>query len=156
MAFSINFTNKPNEYLDDDPSVASAIGRIIAGELDEEFVSSLYEWNEADYRSQWMGSLQRFLNGSDRAVLITFFVNSKESANLQWWALYRGEEGVVHVQNHLPWYENFTREFSIAEAESFLGDRITADEEGHSISEWDVPIRDIESFVNSQSALRSD
>ena len=93
--------------------------------------------------------MRRFIAGSDRAVLITNYVNSKESANLEWWALYRGEGGVVHVQNHLPWYENFDLEFSVSEAERFLQDRITVNEEGNSLSEWDVRFADVESFVST-------
>jgi hypothetical protein len=147
MGFSIQFTGGPDEYLDDDPSVPSAIGRITAGELDEEFASGLYEWDKETYESQWLDSLKRFVNGAGKAVLITWYVNPKESTNLQWWALYRAEGGIVHVQNHLPWYDNLGREFSVDEASSFLDERITISEEGLSISEWHVPIRDIEAFL---------
>ncbi len=147
MTFSIQFTGEPDEYLDDDPSVPSAIGRITAGTLDENFASSLYEWNKATYESQWLDSLKRFANGANKAVLITWYVNPKKSPNLQWWALYRGEGGVVHIQNHLPWYENFGREFSVAEASIFLNDRVTMSDDGHAISEWHVPISDIDVFL---------
>jgi len=147
MTFTIQFTGEPDEHLDDDPSVSSAIGRIIAGELNEKFVSSLYEWRKEAYESQWLDSLQRFAGGADRAVLITWYVNPKESSNLQWWALYRGEGGVVYVQNHLRWYKNFGREFSVVEASGFLDDRGTVDEDGLAISEWSVSIGDIETFI---------
>jgi hypothetical protein len=149
VAFSISFTGAPNQFLHDDPNIPSAIGQIVAGELKEEFVSSLYEWTKEDYIGQWTSSLRRFIAGADRAVLITNYVNSKESANLEWWALYRGEGGVVHVQNHLPWYENFDLEFSVSEAERFLQDRITVNEDGNSLSEWDVRFADVESFVST-------
>ena len=148
MAFSIGFTGAPNQFLHDDPKIPSAIGQIVAGDLNEEFVSSLYEWTKEDYFDQWTSSLRLFLAGADKATLITFYVNSKESSNLEWWALYRGEGGIVHVQNHLPWYENFDREFSVSEAESFLQDRVTVNEDGNRLLEWDVPIADIESFMN--------
>lgn len=148
MAFSIGFTGAPNQFLDDDPSIPSAIGQIVIGEFKEEFVSSLYEWTKEDYVAQWTSSLRRFLAGADRAVLITFYVNSKESSNLEWWALYRGEGGVVHVQNHLPWHDNFDREFSVSQAESFLHDRMTVNDDGQSLSEWDVPLADIETLVS--------
>jgi hypothetical protein len=82
MAFAICFKNEQNQYLDDDPMVPSAIGRIVAGQLDEEFVSSLYEWSKEAYQSQWLNSLERFLAGDQKAVLITWYVNPKESSNL--------------------------------------------------------------------------
>jgi hypothetical protein len=86
MAFRIGFTDEPDEYLDDDPTVPSAVGLITIGEFSENFVSSLYEWNKEAYESQWLQSLGRFLNGDEKAVLITWYVSQKESSNLQWWA----------------------------------------------------------------------
>ena len=146
MAFAICFKNVPDQYLDDDPTVQSAIGRIVAGELDEEFVSSLYEWSKETYQSQWLHSLERFLGGEKKAALITWYVNPKESPNLQWWALYRGEADTVHVQNHLPWYSNFNREFAASEASSFLQDRMTLNEDGIALSEWNVSLQEIKDF----------
>ena len=147
MSFSIHFTDDPVEYHSDDPSIPSAVGLIRIGEFEENFVSTLYEWTKEQYESQWRNSLTRFVNGADRAVLITWYVNAKESSNLQWWALYRGEAGVVHVQNHLPWYSNLDREFAVAEASHFLQNRITLNEDGNALSEWNVPIDDVELFL---------
>lgn len=147
MAFEVRFTNAPNEFLDDDPTIPSAIGVIRAGTLEENFVSTLYEWNKEDYEAHWVRSLRHLLAGADRAVLITWYINSKLSFNLQWWALYRDDAGVVHIQNHLPSYSNFDQEFLVDDASRFLHDRITVSEEGKCVSEWDVPLADIEAFV---------
>jgi hypothetical protein len=147
VAFEIGFTDDPNEFLDDDPATPSAIGLFRAGSFEENFASSLYEWNKEDYEAQWLASLKQLLQGSDRAVLITFYVNPRESSNIHWWALYRGQTNMVHVQNHMPWYRDFDREFSVRDAASFLHDRTTTSEEGHRISEWDVPLADIKAFV---------
>ena len=155
MAFK-GFTDEPDEYLDDDPTVPSAIGLITIGEFNENFVSSLYEWNKKAYESQWLQSLGRFLNGDKKAVLITWYVNPKESSNLQWWALYRGEAETVHVQNHLPLYDNFDREFSVAEATSFLRSRMTENEDGNAISEWDVPLGEVQLFFEELKVQRND
>ena len=156
MAFKVGFTDEPDEYLDDDPTVPSAIGLITIGEFNENFVSSLYEWNKKAYESQWLQSLGRFLNGDKKAVLITWYVNPKESSNLQWWALYRGEAETVHVQNHLPLYDNFDREFSVAEATSFLRSRMTENEDGNAISEWDVPLGEVQLFFEELKVQRND
>jgi hypothetical protein len=146
MAFEMFFTGDPNEFLDDDPNIPSAIGLIRLGSFEENFVSSLYEWKTEDYEAHWLSSLRRLLAGSDRAVLINWYVNPTESSNLQWWALYRGDAEIIHVQNHMPWYSDFTGEFSVADASSFLHDRITISE-GSKISEWDVPLSDVEAFA---------
>ena len=147
MAFMICFTDEPDEYPGDDPTIPAAVGRIVAGKLDENFLSNLYEWNKRAYQSQWLRSLERFLDGEEKAVLITWYVNRRESSNLEWWALYRGKAGIVHVQNHLPWYDNLGPLFSVEQASSFLQDRITVNEDGDSLSEWDVPFEDVEHFV---------
>jgi hypothetical protein len=120
MPFSICFTGVQDEYLGDDPTVPYAVGRIVAGELYENFVSNLYEWSKDDYEKQWLHSLEKFIMGDRKVVLITHYVNPAESANLQWWALYRGQGDVVYVQNHLPWYDQLSRDFSVADASAFL------------------------------------
>ena len=143
MSFLICFTDEPDEYPGDDTTIPAAVGRIVAGELDEHFLSTLYEWDKRAYQSQWLSSLERFLGGDEKAVLITWYVNRTESTNLQWWALYRGQAGVVHVQNHLPFYDNLDSQFCVDQASSFLKDRITVDEDGNAVSEWDVPLIEI-------------
>src|SRR4029077_17316641 len=104
MSFSISFTGEPDQYLGDDPSVPYALGRIVAGGLDEGFASTLYEWSKGDYEAQWLRSLERLITGDMKVVLTTHYVNPAESPNLEWWALYRGEDDAVYVQNHMPWY----------------------------------------------------
>ena len=143
----ICFTDEPNEYPGDDPTIPAAVGRIVAGKLDENFLSNLYEWDKRAYQSQWLSSLQRFLAGDEKAVLMTWYVNRKVSSNLEWWALYRGEAGTVHVQNHLPWYDNLDPLFCVDQASSFLQDRIVVNEDGNYLSEWHVPLDEIELFV---------
>ena len=143
----ICFTDAPDEYPGDDPTIPAAVGRIMAGKLDETFLSNLYEWDKRAYQSQWLNSLERFLAGDEKAVLITWYVNRKESSNLEWWALYRGQAGTVHVQNHLPWYDNLGPHFCVEQASSFLQDRIIVDDDGNHLSEWDVPLNEIQVFV---------
>jgi hypothetical protein len=96
MSFSIYFRGEPDQYLGDDPSVPFAMGRIVAGELDERFASTLYEWSKRDYEAQWLRSLQRLVNGDTKVALITQYLNPAESSNLEWWALYRDEDDVVY------------------------------------------------------------
>ena len=81
MSFSICFTGEPDQHLGDDPNVPYALGRIVAGALDEGFASILYEWNKRDYEAQWMRSLRRLIAGDKKVVLITHYVNPTESSN---------------------------------------------------------------------------
>ena len=148
MSFSICFTGEPDQYLGDDPNVPYAMGRIVAGELDEGFASTLYEWGKRDYEAQWLHSLERIVAGDMKVTLITQYVNPAESSNLEWWALYRGEHDLVYAQNHLRFYDQLGGDFSVVDANRFLQERITANEDGKRISEWEVPFTDIKLFVD--------
>jgi hypothetical protein len=148
MAFSICFTGEPDEYLGDDPNTPYAIGRIVAGELDENFASTLYDWKKCDYEAQWLHSLERLIAGEQKVALITSYVNPGDSSNLVWWALYRGQGDLVHVQNHLRLYDQLGDGFSVATASAFLDERITVDEDGNRISEWCVSLAEIKLFVD--------
>jgi hypothetical protein len=53
-----------------------------------------------------------------------------------------------YVQNHLRFYDQLGSNFSIADANRFLADRITMNEEGNRISEWTVPFAEIAQFVD--------
>ena len=148
MSFSISFTGEPDQYLGDDPSVPFAMGRIVAGGLDEGFASTLYEWSKRDYEVQWLRSLERFINGDKKTVLITQYLEPAESSNLEWWALYRGDDDLVYVQNQLRFCDQLGKGFTVAEANKFLGERITVNEDGNRISEWEVPFSEIRLFVD--------
>ena len=156
MSFSIFFTGEPDQHLGDDPNVPYALGRIVAGALDEGFASTLYEWNKRDYEAQWMHSLRRLIAGDKKVALITHYVNPAESSNLEWWALYRGEDDVVHVQNQLRFYDQLGSNFSVADANGFLAERTTADEEGNRVSEWEVSFADIKLFVDGIKQQKCD
>lgn len=54
--------------------------------------------------------------GSTKVALITQYVNPSDSSNLEWWALYRGEDDMVYVQNHLRFYDRLGSDFSVADA----------------------------------------
>jgi CdiI N-terminal domain len=140
----IRFRDGPNTYTDEDSTWA--IGRIVAGDLDEEVHADLHDWDKATYESQWLQALKGLQRGDPKAVLITRYVSEEESDNLEWWALYRDGD-TVHVQNHLPRYESFDRKFSVTEPSSFLHDRRVIDQNGNTISEWDVSLREVEFFV---------
>jgi hypothetical protein len=50
MAFEISFTADPNEFLDDDQTLPSALGLIRLGTFEEKFASSLCEWKKETTR----------------------------------------------------------------------------------------------------------
>ena len=149
MAFAIKFTDDPLEYLGDDATVPSAVGRIVLGDWQEEFVSSLYEWDQDAYRTQWLSALQALLSGERAAALITEYLSPDVSSHLVWWKLYRGSADTVYVQNQLLFYDGAGRGFSVTDAASYLGQRRTHGEDGDAISEWQVSLQEIASFLEN-------
>ena len=148
MAFIIDFTDDPDEYPGEDQSVPAAVGLLVLGNWHESFLSTLGEWNRQTYRSQWMQSLERFIKGASKEVLITEYLSPGVASHLVWWALFRGEGDRVYVQNHIVFYDRLDRGFVVEEASSFLADRKTVDEEGNTLSEWQVSLREVEFFFH--------
>jgi hypothetical protein len=106
------------------------------------------------HEAQWLQSLERFINGDKKTVLITQYLNPTQPSNLEWWALYRGDDDVVYVQNQLRFCDQLAEGFTVAEANKFLGERITVNEEGNRISEWEVPFSEIRLFVDKMRQQR--
>lgn len=148
MSFSIAFLDRPLEYLDDDPSVPSAIGLLTIGDFREEFAASLYEWNKEDYESQWRDAIRTLLRGRNRAALIVSYTNPKVSSHLVWWPMYVVGE-TVFFQNHLLLFDQLTAPYSIENPYLSLRDRKTINEDGVCISEWSFELSEIENFGQS-------
>jgi len=147
MAFAIGFEDAPLEHPYDDASIPAARGRIVLGDWAEEFLANLGEWTPEEYRNQWRRSIQSLLEGQRKAVLITTFSSPKIASHIEWWALYRvGEE--VFAQNQLLFFEDIGGKFDTNRAVEYLRERRTENNEGVSISEWNVSVSDLEAFAS--------
>jgi hypothetical protein len=150
MSFSIGFLDEPTSYPYDDPATPQARGVLILGEADEYFGSSLYQWSKKDYEAQWRQAVKVLLDGKDRAALITEYVGPEAATHLEWWPMYVvGNE--VFIQNHLLFYDQLAEPFWIEKQFSFLCDRTVTNEEGKKISEWVVPMPEVEEFARALS-----
>lgn len=123
------------------------MGLLTIGDYREGFAACLYRWNKKDYESQWREATRNLLEGRDRAALIVEYVGH-EAWKLEWWPMYRVGE-TVFLQNHLLFFDQLARPFSIDDPYSSLKDRETVDEDGNRISEWSVNFSEIESFARS-------
>jgi hypothetical protein len=146
MTFSIRFMDVPPEYPYDDGTTRAARGLIVLGDWREEFLASLGDWTEAEYRQQWARSIQTLLEGNSKAVLIATFSRPTIASHLEWWALYREGENIF-VQNQLLFYDQVEGEFDPKHAVEFLRERRTSNEEGLAISEWAVSMNDLRAFA---------
>ena len=149
MSFSISFADEPLIYEDDDPTVPAAVGRLVIGDWEEIFVSTLYHWNKTQYEAQWHHAIRSLLDGSAKAALIVEYLG-EDAGRLWWWPMYRVGD-TVHLQQQILFFDQLKEPFSIGNAFSSLRDRLTISEEGHAFSEWSVPVSEIAKFADIHS-----
>lgn len=148
MAFSIRFEKKPLCYPYDDEITPAASGLLVLGVGRETFLASLFQWRAQDYERQWAQAIAALLKGKKKAALITTYGSPEVATHLEWWPMYL-VGNTVYFQNQLLFYHQLPRRFSIESSFSFLGDRNTVNEEGKKISEWRVPLTEVEAFAES-------
>ncbi len=147
MAFSIAFLDEPLILEDDNPTIPSAVGRLVIGDWEEEFVSSLFRWSKEDYQDQWLLAIKSLLNGNDKVALITEYLGP-EGGRLWWWPVYRIEE-TAYFQEQILFFDQLGEPFSMERAFSFVKDRQTTSGDGDSISEWSVNLSEIKEFART-------
>jgi hypothetical protein len=150
MAFSINLLPEP--VLDVDPGVTASYGEIEIGSFRERFVASLMYWRANDYKSHWDKALERIVYQSDTSCLITSIVDPSVASHLFWWPMYRVND-VIYIQNQILFFEHRSSPFNERECFSYVSGHRTLDEDGSRISEWSVPVEDIESFLRSDKRV---
>jgi CdiI N-terminal domain len=150
--FSIGFTDEPLEYPYDDTNIPAAPGRLVLGKSTEEFLANLSQWSKSDYESHWTRELKSLLEGNPKVALVVSYDDPKTASNMEIWRVYRDGEW-AHFQNQLPWYSALPHPFEVSKLSQYIQDREVVTAEGNRISEWDVAIRDIESFLRSSNAL---
>jgi hypothetical protein len=148
--FSIGFTNESVEFPYDDPSIPAAPGRLLLGNSTEEFLANLSLWSKSDYESHWTRELKVLVEGKSKVALVVSYDDPKASSNMEIWRVYRDGEW-AHFQNQLPWYGDLPHDFDVSKMSQYVQDRVVTTAEGNLISEWDVAIRDIESFLRSST-----
>jgi len=149
MSFSISFVDEPLVYVFDDPTTPAAVGRVVIGEWDERFISSLYQWRKEDYEAQWLHAIKSLLSGNEKAALIVEYLGA-EANHLRWWPMYK-VKGAVYLQEQILFFDKLKEPFLLERAFSFVGDRKTISEDGQKISEWIVDLTEIEEFARLTS-----
>jgi hypothetical protein len=146
LAFSISFLDEPVVYEEDDPTAA---GRLLIGDWEEVFVSSLFLWRKEDYEAQWLNAIRSLLNGKDKAALIVEYLGP-EAGRLWWWPIYRVED-TIYFREQILFFDRLEEPFSIERAFSFVKDREITSENGNKISEWSVTLTEVRDFANAHS-----
>ena len=149
--FSLAFTDEPLEYPYDDTNIPAAPGGLVLGKSTEEFLASLSVWAKSDYESHWTRELKTLLEGNPKVALVVSYYGNLAS-NMEIWNVYRDGE-LVHFQNQILWCSTLPPAFEVSKLSQYISDRAVVNAEGNRISEWDVPIQDIELFLRRSNAL---
>jgi hypothetical protein len=109
-------------------------GELTLGEHQEEFLSSLDAWQEADYERHWRDAVTRLVFHEDTSRLVT----SVDARRVTWFALRReGDDVVVRAERG-----------TLDPADPF-GPAVG---EGHhlpTVFEWTVPVADVRRFLEA-------
>ncbi|MEO7086494.1 MAG: hypothetical protein ABI442_18840 [Gemmatimonadaceae bacterium] len=145
MTFSIELL--PGEIVDPDTGSQSQYGEITLGSFQERFIALVGYWSAQRYASHWRDALMRVVEGEATSCLITSLHDPADSHLLFWWPLYRIGD-VVQVQNSILLFEQLSAPFDPDNPFRFVPARTTVSEEGQPISEWEVPVSDIKTFLD--------
>ena len=150
--FSIGFTDEPLEYPYDDTGVPAAPGRLVLEKSMEEFLANLHLWGKSDYESHWTRELKTLLDGNPKVALVVSYNDPHPDSNMEIWRAYRDGE-LVHFQNQILWYSTLPQLFEVQKISQYIQDRAVVTPEGNRISEWDVPIQEIELFLKQSGKI---
>lgn len=124
-------------------------GRIIIGGFQEGFLASTAFWSERRYEDQWKEGLIRIIDGRETSCLLTSVAAPSEAAGVIWWILYREGERVF-VQNGLLAFDEMDVMFDQDSPYEHVPPREQINEDGHRVSEWEIPLSAIRDFVGEQ------
>jgi CdiI N-terminal domain len=146
--FRIGFTSEPLAKMD--PNEDGCVGLLVLGEHEERFATHFGTWSEQQYVNQWRSALNRALDGKP-AALITDMQTPAQSSHLVWWPMWRINEGVV-FHNQLFFFAKHKVQGTRVDLEllyGFIRERRSRNDKGTPLSEWTVPVSDIEKFVTN-------
>ena len=139
MSFSIKLQNsKENKSKE-------CFGTIAIDDFQETFVIPLDYWGIGDYKQHWKKSLERTLRRED-SCLITSSYDPQKANFIVWWLLYNHKDELI-IRNHLLFLNTLLQSFTPDNPYSFIPKYESENEDGDKISEWIVPMKDIEMFL---------
>lgn len=108
----------------------------------EEFALPVSYWSRYDYVENWKRMVAHGV-GSQASTAIVTSMRDPENMNFIFlWAFYFGGEN-VYIQNKILFMDEVEGVFDPSRMNSYLGKRITHNEDGVCISEWVVNLGDV-------------
>lgn len=146
MSFSIDFVPVA-EY---EPVVGYALGCLRLGDEREYFRASLSYWGKEDYQAHWHKAVTRIIRNEGPSALLTDAIPPEEANFISWWMMWRMDDMAV-FQEGLLMMEDLTEPFSLDNPHAFVGQyNGNLFDDGSKISEWRVPVHELESFINRE------
>jgi len=143
--FSIGFIN---DHLIEVDLVEECVGLIALGSCEERFIAHMLNWSEQEYSHHWKRALVRAL-ASEPSALVTDMLAPTQSSHLVWWPMWRIHKEVV-FHNQLLFFGKHKIEGPLIDPEQIyglIGNYAARNDEGTPLSEWRVPVRDVETFL---------
>ena len=154
--FWIGFTDEP--LIKVDHQEEGRVGLLVLGDREERFVVHMETWPKGDYVFQWKLALKRVLSGKPSA-LITDMYTPATSNHLVWWPMWKvGSQVLFH--NQLLFFEKYPMPYfrrhrgkvtpiTIDWLYKLVGERESQSRDGTPLSEWTVPVHEIEEFLKT-------
>ena len=131
-----------------------AVGTIVIGSFRERFESPLHFWQQPNYEGQWHQAIRRLVDGAESTALITDLHDPALANFIRWWPKYQiGAEARIH--NQLLFMEHLREPFDLGDVYAHVPHYEQTTEDGDRLSEWSVPLADLERFVDGRSAEES-
>jgi hypothetical protein len=146
--FSIRFIDE--QFDEADPWEKGRVGLLVLGDHEERFVAHTLNWSESEYVHHWTVALKRALEIGCSA-LITDLLTPTQSSHLVWWPVWKIEDEVV-FHNQLFFFEQHNVKgpgVDVEELYTIVGEHSSYDDEGVLISEWRVPLEDVQRFLSN-------
>jgi hypothetical protein len=136
---------KPNSFAiwitdEESEDEQTAIGCVQIGQFAERFLITLNYWDEATFERKWREAVTRLILGANAVGLMTWMTAPGVKDNGRAWILYR-EGQRVFIQDKIFIVSNESPKFDEEEHLVAIPPRITIDEDGLKISEWETGIQ---------------
>ncbi len=149
--FSIHFLDARSN----DDSADSTRAEIRIGDFVERLEVSVEYWNVERYCHHWIEAVTRVVRGSSNSCLITSITDPSSANFLFWWPVYRFGDRAV-FQNQVLFLDDLDQSFDASNPFAYIRERTTHSDEGVPISEWEISMRELESWLRSEEQKPSD
>lgn len=147
MKFSIELISDLVPNLE--PGNKACMGLIRIGSFEEHFIASLTYWRADDYERHWKDAIFRIVKGHLTSCLITSMIDPENAKFIFWWPMYRVQD-TVFIQNQILFFENLPHTFNENDPFSSIPERVTVNDEGQRLSEWTIPVKSLEEFLQDK------